>query len=108
MPSKEKVKGNSFEIKVRNMFREKDIECVRAWGSDGRSLGMNEEVDVLATHKGIKYTIQCKVRKKIAQFFKPSEDIYAQVMQEDRDIPYAVVRLSDLIDLIKDKSNVEE
>ena len=101
MPSKEKIKGNNFELKVRNMFNDVDIECVRAWGSDGRSLGMHEEVDVLATHKGIKYTIQCKVRKRIAKFFKPSEDIYAQVMQEDYGQPYAVIRLKDLIQLIK-------
>ena len=53
-----KIKGNRFEYMVRDMFMDKGIEAKRAYASDGRSLGLTEDVDVLAIHNDIKYTIQ--------------------------------------------------
>ena len=52
MPSKQKVKGNRFEYLVRDSFIDKGIDCVRSYGSDGRSLGLDKEVDLLVKHKG--------------------------------------------------------
>ena len=103
MSSKSKDKGNRFEYEVRDKFIDNGIECKRAYASDGRALGYSEGVDLLAIHNDEHYTIQCKVRKRIASFFKPLNDVYAQVLKQDRDITYAVVRLDDLIALIKSK-----
>ena len=100
MANKQKQKGNRFEYQVRDMFIDSGIDCVRSYGSDGRSLGLDKEVDLLVKHKGKQYTVQCKVRKKISSFIKPSEDIYTQIIKEDRGDVICVVRLKDLIDLL--------
>ena len=39
MSSKSKIKGNKFERDCVKLAEEYDIPAVRAWGSDGRSLG---------------------------------------------------------------------
>mgnify|MGYP006888706075 CR=1 FL=1 len=36
---------NAFEREVVRLFESYDIECKRAWGSNGQSLGLHEEVD---------------------------------------------------------------
>ena len=100
MSSKQKQKGNRFEYQVRDTFIENGIDCVRSYGSDGRSLGLDKEVDLLVKHKGNEYTIQCKVRKKISTFIKPSDDIYTQIIKEDRGDIICVLRLQDFIDLL--------
>ena len=64
MPNKNKQKGNRFEREVVKMCEQADIPAKRSWGSDGRSLGMHEEVDVLIDSD---IRVQAKVRKKIAQ-----------------------------------------
>ena len=100
MANKQKQKGNRFEYQVRDTFIDNGIECVRSYGSDGRSLGLDKEVDLLVKHKGKQYTVQCKVRKKISSFIKPSDDIYAQVIKEDRGDVVCIIRLTDFIELI--------
>ena len=100
MASKEKQKGNRFEYQVRDTFIENGIDCVSSYGSDGRSLGLDKEVDLLVKHKGSAYTVQCKVRKKISTFIKPSDDIYTQIIKEDRGDIICVLRLQDFIDLL--------
>ena len=100
MANKQKQKGNRFEYQVRDSFINNGIDCVRSYGSDGRSLGLDKEVDLLVKHNGKQYTIQCKVRKKISSFIKPSDDIYAQVIKEDRGDIVCVIRLDDFIDLL--------
>ena len=100
MSSKQKQKGNRFEYQVRDTFIDSGIDCVRSYGSDGRSLGLDKEVDLLVKHKGSEYTVQCKVRKKISTFIKPSDDIYTQIIKEDRGDIICVLRLQDFIDLL--------
>ena len=100
MANRQKEKGNRFEYQVRDTFISKGIDCKRAYASDGRSLGLDKEVDLLVKHEGKQYTIQCKVRKKISSFIKPSDDIYAQVIKEDRGDTVCIIRLKDFIELI--------
>ena len=100
MASKNKIKGNRFEYMVRDMFIDKGIDCKRAYASDGRSLGLSEDVDVLAIHNDVKYPIQCKIRKRLSKVVKPNGNVFAQVIREDRGEPLAVLRLEDLVALI--------
>jgi len=95
-----KIKGNRFEYMVRDMFIDKGIEAKRAYASDGRSLGLTEDVDVLAIHNDIQYPIQCKIRKRISNVVKPNDNVFAQVIREDRGEPLAVLKLEKLIELI--------
>ena len=60
MPSKSKAKGNRFERECVKIAKEYGLESKRAWGSDGRSLGLDPEVDMTIEE----YTVQCKVRKR--------------------------------------------
>ena len=106
MPSKQKDKGNRFEYQVRDVFIDKGIDCKRAYASDGRSLGHEENVDLVAylydqldMRKDI--TIQCKARKKITQVLMPDDNIFAQVIKQDYGKPYAVIRLDDLVELLR-------
>ena len=45
MASPSKQKGNAFEREVVNLAKGFGLKAVRAWGSNGQSLGLHEEVD---------------------------------------------------------------
>ena len=93
MASPSKAKGNRFEKECVKKAEEKNLKSKRAWGSDGRSLGLSEKVDLVIED----YTVQCKVRKRI----KPElEGKHIQVVKEDRGEIYAIVRLELFLDLV--------
>ena len=99
MPSKSKAKGNRFERECVNLAKEYGLEAKRAWGSDGRSLGLHPEVDITIEE----YTVQCKVRKRIAEWLKPSEqigDLHLQLVKESRGEIYAILPMTQLIEMI--------
>ena len=90
-----KVKGNTYEREVVSVFEEHGIKCKRAWGSNGQSLGMHEEVDCLANGE---FRIQAKRRKNIAKWLKPSVFVDAVVVREDRGDSYILLRLDDFLE----------
>ena len=90
-----KVKGNTYERELVILFKSYGIECKRAWGSNGQSLGLHEEVDVLAQGD---LRIQAKRRKNIAKWLKPSEYVDAVVVREDRGESYIILRLEEFAD----------
>lgn len=47
MPSKNKVRGNGAEYHVRKVVNSSGGTCERAYGSDGRSMGLTEKDDGL-------------------------------------------------------------
>ena len=99
MPHPSKVKGNTYEREIVEKFQEQGIKCKRAWGSNGQSLGLHEEVDCLAEGD---LRIQAKRRKKIAEWLKPSEVVDAVVVKEDRGETYIIIRYKN-IDIIINK-----
>lgn len=96
MPSKSKQKGNRFEYLIRDMTLDIGLDCQRAWGSSGKSLGMHEEVDLLIEGK---IKVQAKCRKKLPNYIIPNENVDIQVIKEDRGIPYAVIPYDDWLEL---------
>ena len=90
-----KVKGNTFEREIVRLFESYDIECKRAWGSNGQSLGLHEEVDCLAEGD---LRIQAKRRKNIAKWLKPSIFVDAVVVREDRGQSFIILRLEDFLE----------
>jgi len=99
VPSKSKAKGNRFERECVNLAKEYGLESKRAWGSDGRSLGLDPEVDMVIEN----YTVQCKVRKRIASWLKPSEamgESHLQLVKESRGNIYAIISMTELMSLI--------
>ena len=87
-----KVKGNTFEREVVRLFESYEIDCKRAWGSNGESLGLHAEVDCLAEGD---LRIQAKRRKRIAEWLKPSVFVDAVVVREDRGESYIILRLEE-------------
>ena len=90
-----KVKGNTYEREIVEKFKEQGIDCKRAWGSNGQSLGMHEEVDCLANGE---LRIQAKRRKNIAKWLKPSVFVDAVVVREDRGQNFIILRLEDFLE----------
>ena len=89
-PSKQK--GNRFERLCVDKAHSYGVGAERAWGSNGRALGMHEEVDVLLEGD---IRIQAKCRKNIAKWLKPSVFVDAVVVREDRGQNYIILRLED-------------
>ncbi len=91
--NKSKAKGNRLERRVVAMAREAGKSATRAWGSDGRSLGEHAEVDVVIDGQ----TFQCKSRKKIAGYMRPSDNVDGQIIMQNRGEPLVVFRLKDFL-----------
>lgn len=113
-----KQKGNRIERECVNLAKGFGFESKRAWGSDGRSLGWHEEVDMTITlpkignttdnieFKGYEnaygvFKFQVKGRKKIGDLYKPCDDVYGQIIKEDRKDALVTIRYKDLLMLFK-------
>lgn len=97
MASKSKQKGNRFERECVEIAKEKGFKSKRAWGSDGRSLGETPEVDLLIDD----YKAQCKVRKRVAKWLKPTEEVDIQIVKEDRGQIYVIQKYEDWLEMAK-------
>ena len=104
-----KQKGNRVEREIVKIFEEYGWKARRAWGSNGRALGYDEEVDVAAKHQMLnpdgadmpEIRIQVKARKQLAKYIKPNTDVVDwQVLKEDRQDPLVVLPLHDLLSII--------
>ena len=95
MANPSKVKGNAYEREVVELFKSFGIECKRAWGSNGQSLGLHEEVDCLANGN---LRIQAKRRKNIAKWLKPSVFVDTVVVREDRGKSFIIIRLDEFVE----------
>lgn len=91
-----KRKGYGFEVEVVNAFAGAGIQAERTWGSNGRSRGLPEDVDVV-DEAGL--TFQCKRVKALAKYLKPSAHNAGQIIRADRDEALIVLRLSDYLAL---------
>ena len=97
MSSPSKAKGNRFERLVVNIAKKEGFKAVRAYASNGKSLGEAEDVDCLVGG----FKIQCKTRKHIANWIKVPESCDATAVKENRGDIFVVMRYDDWLDLIK-------
>jgi Holliday junction resolvase len=91
-----KARGKGYEAEVVAKAVEQGLTAVRAWGSDGRSLGCEANVDLLI--EGIKG--QAKRTARLAQYLKPDDNIEFQVFREDRGTSYVMLRLDTFLSWI--------
>jgi len=98
MPSPSKAKGNRFEYEVVNKAKEAGFTAIRAWGSNGRSIGEHEEVDLVIGKKSGKVKVQAKCRKKLASFLLPSEHVDVVVCKQDRGETLIIMRFDDWLE----------
>ena len=91
-----KRKGNAFERELVNLAQGWGFSAQRAWGSNGRSLGMHDEVDLLIEE----YKVQAKRRKTLPKYLKCEHtDIVA--FREDRGETYALMSMDKFLTLLK-------
>ena len=88
MVAKNKARGTYYERKCVEKAQKYDLKAERTWGSDGRSRGLHQEVDMVLEDK---IYIQCKKRKKLAVHLKPIEEIHVQFVGEDRGKDLAIM-----------------
>lgn len=102
-----KVKGRTFEREVVQDFQNAGLHAERAWGSDGRSKGWHEEVDMVATSeldpskRTALLRAQLKRRKKLPNILRPSENVDVQIVREDFGTTYVICPLPLFINLMK-------
>ena len=95
-----KIKGNKFErdcCKKAELF---EIPSKRAWGSDGRSMGLDAEVDIVIGDKKHKDEChcQCKIRKRLPGYVFPKTNVVdCHLIREDRGETYIVMRYDDYL-----------
>jgi len=99
MPNKSKEKGSRFERKLVDDFKSFGFRAVRAWGSNGRSLGLPEEVDLLVEGK---VKVQAKCRKQIPKFHGMTDNVDMVAFKEDRGETYFMIRAVDYLKEMKE------
>ena len=99
MTSKSKIKGNKFERDIVKAVELHDIKAVRAWGSNGASIGQHPEVDLLIDDD---IKVQAKVRKALPKWIAPSEHVDVQIIKENRGKIFVVQELNDWLVNLKD------
>lgn len=67
MASKSKSKGNAYERELVEQLAKAGYKVKRAWGSDGRSMGFTEDVDIVAK-KNKNFEDTSKEKKSIPQW----------------------------------------
>ena len=96
MSSPSKIKGNTFEREVVNQAKEYGLKSIRAYASNGISIGEAEDVDVkIENLKG-----QCKRRKRIAKWLKPPESCDIALVREDRGETYVIIEYGDFLEIV--------
>jgi Holliday junction resolvase len=108
MSSKGKRKGSGFERELVHQFKDAGHEAKRAYASNGLSLGLTEDVDLLVTtyrtlNNKVNNTpldsikIQAKRKKALPKYLGFSDNVDAVVVREDRGNSYIILRLEEFI-----------
>ena len=105
MPSPSKIKGNKFERDCVNTAKEYGIKAKRAWGSDGRSMGFEEDVDMLIDGN---IKAQCKIRKKLAKWVLPPESCNIAIVREDRGNTYITMEYDEYLSMLRVIKNARD
>ena len=95
-----KIKGNKFERDCCKLAEAFEIPSKRAWGSDGRSMGLHQEVDIVIGDKKYKdeCNCQCKIRKRLPDYIFPKTNVVdCHLIREDRGDAYIVMRYDDYL-----------
>jgi len=99
-PSKQK--GNRFERELVEIAKAHSMDAKRAWGSNGKAMGLHEEVDIELIVGDKKLHLQAKRRARLPSYIKPNEHVQAQVIREDRGIAYVVLEYDEYLLLLKE------
>lgn len=96
MSNKSKQKGNRLEREVVKSAIAAGFSSKRAWGSNGQSIGLPFDVDVVINDKNF----QCKSRKRLPKIFLIPESCYGTILKQNNGKPYVLLYLEDYYKLI--------
>lgn len=91
-------RGFEYERELVHYFEDKGHDAQRAWGSNGRSLGCAETVDVVAN--GCR--IQAKRVKSLSKRLSIPDGADVVIFREDHGKSYVLLHLDDFAEMIKD------
>ena len=98
-----KVKGNTFEREIVNCAKNKNLDAKRAYASDGRSLGLHQEVDCVVKSQGVTWKIQAKRKKSLPKWLQTHKSVDAVCFRADRSNIKIMIDYEDFLDLIGGK-----
>ena len=98
-----KVKGNTYERELVNQAKDLGMEAKRAWASDGRSLGMHEEVDLVVAEKKIQAKRRKRLLKGLQDMIGMLEHTDAVVFREDGGKSHVLISWSDYLSLLSNE-----
>jgi Holliday junction resolvase len=101
MPSRNKQRGNELERELVDIAMKAGLKSRRAWGSNGKSLGKPEDVDVEVDV----YDVQCKRRKTLPDYLQIPDSCDAVYFRQDRGEKLILIRLDDWISFLIEASN---
>ena len=106
MGRKQKQKGNRVERKIVAILQDNGFkDSKRTWGSSGRSMGLDDEVDIVM-QDGL--YLQVKGRRKLANYRRPKETVIdSQILVEDRMEPLAVISFNQYMEYVKLRNEKE-
>lgn len=103
MSSKSKKKGRSYEREVVALFKALGFEAEKAWGSDGRAMGMPADVDIKVIGMlGRVVGVQAKRKRQLPKWMdrgKGEWDI--MVMRQDNGETVVMMSWQILTELLK-------
>ena len=97
MAGKSSAKGSGYERELVNQAVDSGLPAERAWGSNGKSLGHSEEVDLLVAGK----RVQAKRRRSIPRWIGMTDEVDAVAIREDRGQSFVLITWWEYLDLIK-------
>ena len=104
MPNKNAIRGKNLERLLVNKAKEKGFKAIRAWGSNGKALGMDETVDLLIED----IRIQAKKRKKIADYLSITEHYDVVAVQQDRQEAMIIMPFNMFLEFLAFRKKVNE
>jgi len=78
-----KRRGKGFEREIVKIAQSMGFKAKRAWGSDGKALGMDSLVDVVIETDKLTIVLQAKRKKRLPKWMRPSDKVNGQVIRED-------------------------
>ena len=91
-------RGFGFERELVNWFRSQGITAERAWGSNGKSIGCAETVDLVAN--GCR--IQAKRKKTLPAYLQIPEGADCVITRQDRGPTMVLLPLATFTEMIND------
>lgn len=93
-------KGNVYERELVNQALDLGLPAERAYGSNGRALGMSAQVDLVVAGRGL----QAKRKKRLASWITSNlddSDVYGVVTREDQGRSVVVLEWTTFLALVK-------